>query len=319
MRIVAPSFAILDDLEEQNLAVHVEHCGRVCYKSEARIDAGSAEPFVRKMLQLQHSSVFEMAVFTLAVQCSEEAQITALYARQPRFLRLTRQDGNKLLLTASIRALRELVQAGGEDALIQALGLFLQERHPLFFADLVQAGHKTKAGVAIRKMPLAEVDRLPAELLAEHRFLAVRFVVNRAVSHELVRHRPCSFLQESQRYCRYGADRFGGEVTFIRPLFYPEGSQEFALWQEAMRNCERIYLQLLESSSPQAARSVLPNSCKTEIILYANLAQWQHILKLRTSPAADPSMREVTVPLAAELARRWPELFPASYGEGACS
>ena len=70
-----------------------------------------------------------------------------------------------------------------------------------------------------------------------------------AVSHELVRHRRCSFLQESQRYCRYNSERFGGEVAFIRPLFFPEGSPEFLLWQEAMAHCERIYLKLLASVS----------------------------------------------------------------------
>ena len=152
--------------------------------------------------------------------------------------------------------------------------------------------------------------------MAEHRFLAVRFVVNRAVSHELVRHRRCSFLQESQRYCRYNSERFGGEVAFIRPLFFPEGSPEFLLWQETMANCERIYLKLLVSASPQAARSVLPNSCKTEIIVSANLGQWRHMLALRTSQAADPSMREVTIPLARELARRYPTLFTAAEHRG---
>ena len=161
----------------------------------------------------------------------------------------------------------------------------------------------------MRKLGLAEVDALPPELLARHRFLAVRFVVNRAVSHEMVRHRPCSFLQESQRYCRYDRERFGGEVAFIRPLFFPEDSPEFALWRESMAAAERTYLRLLETSSPQAARTVLPNSCKTEIIVYANLTEWRHILHLRTSPAADPAMREVMVPLQAEVSRRWPGVF----------
>ena len=84
------------------------------------------------------------------------------------------------------------------------------------------------------------------------------------------------------------------------------------MWRQTMEACEQSYLRLLETSSPQAARSVLPNSCKTEIIVYANLSQWQHIIALRTSAAADPSMREVMLPLQEELARRYPALFPQS-------
>ncbi len=317
MRILDPSFTILDNLDRQSLAARVEYCGRVCYKSEASIDAHSAGPFVRRMLQRQHSSVFEMAMLSLDIRLRDEAQLAALFARQPRFLQISLpgQDKTRLLLTGSIRALRDFLQ-GEQDALRDALGAFLLARHPLFFADVVPAAAQTDAGIEIRKLPLAAVEELPPALLAEHRFLAVRFVVNRAVSHELVRHRRCSFLQESQRYCRYNSERFGGEVAFIRPLFFPEGSPEFLLWQEAMAHCERIYLKLLASASPQAARSVLPNSCKTEIIVSANLGQWRHMLALRTSQAADPSMREVTIPLARELARRYPTLMSSAAQEG---
>ena len=158
-------------------------------------------------------------------------------------------------------------------------------------------------------MDLAAVDRLAPPLQAKHRFLAVKFVVNRAVTHELVRHRPCTFLQESQRYCRYSADKFGNEVTFIKPVFFAEQSEEFGVWKQAMAAMEAQYFRLLETSSPQAARTVLPNSCKTEIIVYANLLEWRHILALRTSPAAEPSMREVMIPLAQELRHRYPAQF----------
>jgi Predicted alternative thymidylate synthase len=125
----------------------------------------------------------------------------------------------------------------------------------------------------------------------------------------LVRHRPCSFLQESQRYCRYSADKFGNEVTFIKPVFFTEESEEFALWKQSMATMEAHYLRLLQTSSPQAARTVLPNSCKTEIIAYTNLLEWKHIFALRTSPAAEPSMREVMIPLAQELQHRYPAVF----------
>lgn len=156
---------------------------------------------------------------------------------------------------------------------------------------------------------MEQVDKFEGEQLALHRYLGVRFIVNRAVTHELVRHRPCAFLQESQRYCRYSADKFGNEVTFIQPLFYTEGSTEFKQWKQAMETTEKIYLELLNTSTPQAARTVLPNACKTEIIVYTNLAEWRHILALRTPKNADPSMQEVMVPLQQELQSLYPAIF----------
>jgi thymidylate synthase (FAD) len=147
-------------------------------------------------------------------------------------------------------------------------------------------------------------------LLAKHRYVAVRIITNRAVTHEIVRHRPCSYLQESQRYCRYADDKFGNEVTFIAPMFFEEGSKEYKLWEKGMLETEKIYLKLLATSSPQAARTVLPNSCKTEIIVFANLLEWLHIFRLRTPKNAEPSMREVMI-----LAKAFQERFPAVFGD----
>jgi thymidylate synthase (FAD) len=165
------------------------------------------------------------------------------------------------------------------------------------------------SGITVTKMDLDEVDKLPTRLMERHRHIAVKFIVNRAVTHEIVRHRPCSFLQESQRYCRYSDDKFGSEVTFIKPMFFAEGSREYAIWQQAMVDTERMYLELLETSTPQAARTVLPNSCKTELIVYANLTEWKHIFKLRTTKAAEPSMREVMIPLQEDFRQRFADVF----------
>ena len=147
-------------------------------------------------------------------------------------------------------------------------------------------------------------------LILRHRHVAAKFIVNRAVSHEIVRHRPDSFLQESQRYCRYSNAKFGGEVTFIKPCFWADDTMEYAEWYRACNRAEYIYLSLLDGgASPQAARTVLPNSCKTEIIVFASLTQWQHIFNLRTSAACDPSMVEVMRPLLDEFRSMWPSYF----------
>ncbi|MCL1980556.1 MAG: FAD-dependent thymidylate synthase [Proteobacteria bacterium] len=310
MRIIAPSFTILDELDRQSLPVRIEYCGRICYKSENRIDSDSAIPFVKKMVTSGHNSVLEMGVTTLIATCATPEPIQALFGRQPKFLHIDQLQGHQLLITGSIRAFREMWFLNPHDAICRAIARFLRDRHPYFFEALsLPEDAEASAGLTIEQLKLAAVEQLAPPLLARHRFLAVKFIVNRAVTHELVRHRPCSFLQESQRYCRYSADKFGNEVTFIKPVFFEEGSEEFMVWQQAMAAMETQYLWLLQTSSPQAARTVLPNSCKTEIIVYANLAEWKHILALRTPPAAEPSMREVMIPLAQELGRRYPAVF----------
>ena len=309
MKVIPPSFEVLDHLDRESLAVRIEFCGRICYKSEDRIDQESAIPFVAKMAEHGHNSVLEMGVVTLAVECATMEQVQELYLTQPRYLYIDR-DGTRLLITGSVRAFREMLLFHPGCGVVRAMAAFLHQRHPYFFDTILPAdGLRPPAEISVRKVPLDEVEKLDPDRLARHRFLAVKFIVNRAVTHEIVRHRPCSFLQESQRYCRYADDRFGSEVTFIRPLFFAPDSAEYRLWEQAMRETEDLYLKLLATSSPQAARTVLPNSCKTELIVYANLAQWRHIFFLRTSQAAEPSMREVMIPLRDECRRRFPRVF----------
>lgn len=310
MRTIKPSFTILDELDRQSLPVRIEYCGRICYKSEDRISSDSAIPFVRKMVGNGHNSVLEMGVVTVIVTCPTDAPIKDFFFLQPKFLQADRLSNSTLLITGSIRAFREMLQLHTGDAIAQAIAGFLARKHPYFFEGLpLQAPDSTPSRILVDKMDVQQVEQLSAPVCAKHRYLAVKFVVNRAVTHELVRHRPCSFLQESQRYCRYSADKFGNEITFIKPVFFEEGSEEFSVWEQAMQAMEKQYFHLLTTSSPQAARTVLPNSCKTEIIAYANLLEWQHILSLRTSAAAEPSMREVMMPLAKELERRYPMIF----------
>lgn len=310
MKIIPASFEILDDLDRQSLAVRIEVCGRICYKSEDKITPESARPFISGIIKHGHNSVTEMAALTLKMTGAGDEQVAALMATQPKYLIIDRLSGGELLISGTIRAFREMYQFHSGIELVKAVTGFLAKNHSLFFEDMVgDGGVFTALGVILKKVPLAEVDKLPAELLARHRHVAVKFIVNRAVTHEIVRHRPCSYLQESQRYCRYSQDKFDNQVTFIRPMFFAEESAEYRLWQDAMVETEKIYLKLLETSSPQAARTVLPNSCKTELITFANLIEWRHIFRLRTSPAAEPSMREVMIPLLECFKERFPAVF----------
>lgn len=310
MKITPPSYKVLDHLDQQSLAVRIEFCGRICYKSEDKIDQNSAIPFTKKMADHGHNSVLEMGVLSLKISNSNQKLLDELLATRPKYLQIDSLDEKTLLITGSVRAFREMLQFHPECKLINNMAAFIADRHPYFFETITpEGGFKNDPAVRIEKLHLNEVDELPAGLLARHRHLAVKFIINRAVTHEIVRHRPCSFLQESQRYCRYSDNKFGGEVTFIKPMFYETGTREYDLWVKAMEETEKIYLDLLQTSTPQAARTVLPNSCKTELIVYANLEEWRHIFKLRTTKAAEPSMREVMIPLQEEFGQRFPQLF----------
>ena len=157
------------------------------------------------------------------------------------------------------------------------------------------------------------------EAMLEHVSFTVRFICDRGVSHELVRHRMASFAQESTRYCNYSKDKFGNELTFIYPRFWdhyiglkeePNPLNLYKNWHTAMENAENAYFTLLEKgATPQEARSVLPNSIKTEVVMTANLREWRHFLKLRTAQAAHPQMRELTIPLLKELKEKIPVMF----------
>ena len=310
MKVIAPYSEILGDLDRQSLAVRIEACGRICYKSEDKITPESAEPFIRNIIKHGHNSVTEMAVLTLRILYDSENIAGQLYHLVPKFLHIDKLEKKELLITGSVRAFRELYQANPSVKMVKAIAEFLWRRHPLFYEDLLPTrGLMRQEGVQVEKVPLETVDALPADLLAKHRHVAVLFVVNRAITHEIVRHRPVSYLQESQRYCRYSQDKFGNEVTFIKPMFFKEGSAEYKLWEQAMADTEKIYIKLLENSSPQAARTVLPNSCKTELITFANLLEWLHIFKLRTSKGAEPSMREVMIPLLHKFQEKYPTIF----------
>ncbi|MBU0728923.1 MAG: FAD-dependent thymidylate synthase [Proteobacteria bacterium] len=310
MKVISPFYEILDHLDKQSMAIRIEACGRVCYKSEDKISAQSTEPFIKTILKHGHNSVMEMAVLTLKVTYDSESFAVQLFNTLPKYLIIDRTDKKELLISGSVRAFRELYQSNPSVKMIKAITGFLGERYPLFFSDLKpKAGWLQHEGIHIEKIPLDQVEKLSSDLLARHRHIAVKFTVNRAVTHEIVRHRPCSYLQESQRYCRYSEDKFDSQVTFIKPMFFEEGTEDYKKWEKAMIETEKIYLKLLKTSSPQAARTVLPNSCKTELITYANLIEWVHIFKLRTSRAAEPSMREVMIPLLDDFKKRFPTVF----------
>ena len=148
------------------------------------------------------------------------------------------------------------------------------------------------------------------ESVIEHEKISVRIICDRGVTHELVRHRLASYSQESTRYCNYTKDKFGNEITFIKPCFFDEGSPRYEIWRKAMENAEKSYFELIAAGGkPEEARSILPNSVKTEIVVTMNLREWRHFFKLRTDKRAHPQMREIAEKLLADFRAAVPVIF----------
>ena len=150
------------------------------------------------------------------------------------------------------------------------------------------------------------------ESVLEHEKVSVRIICDRGVSHELVRHRIASFSQESTRYCNYASETGTGQISFIIPCFFAEESDQirYNIWEKQMVEAEIAYTELISlGARPEEARSVLPNSLKTELVMTMNLREWRHFFKLRTAAAAHPQMREITIPMCKEFKEKLYPIF----------
>ncbi len=151
------------------------------------------------------------------------------------------------------------------------------------------------------------------ESVIEHASATLRFVCDRGVTHELIRHWLASYSQESTRYCNYGEKKHGGEISVICPPTIAKlniHSPEYRAWSDACVQAEQSYFLLINNDfSPQIARSVLPTCLKTEIVVTTNLREWRHIIKLRTAPAAHPQIRSLMKDAYLLLHKECPNVF----------
>lgn len=179
----------------------------------------------------------------------------------------------------------------------------------------------TEDGESAKKFVKMLINR-GHEAMIEHSSLSVKFTVDRGVSHELVRHRIASFAQESTRYVNYSLDKFGNEINVIdinnginldgkmKNMDSDTIAAIIEEWSVAMEDAEKHYMKMMDlGATPQIARSVLPNSTKTEITITANYREWRNFFKLRVPATAHPNMREVAIPLLREIKNKLPIIF----------
>lgn len=174
-----------------------------------------------------------------------------------------------------------------------------------------------KIGEGTAEKFIRGIIRRGHESVIEHESITVKFICDRGVTHEIVRHRIASYSQESTRYCNYVKEKFGGQIAcidlttgFCYDLNNETDRQKYDVWQKAMESAEQSYFRLIElGATPQEARSVLPNSLKTELVVTMNLREWRHFFRLRADAAAHPQCREVAVMLLERFAGDYPVFF----------
>lgn len=151
------------------------------------------------------------------------------------------------------------------------------------------------------------------ESVLEHVSVTARFICDRGVSHEIVRHRIGAYSQESTRYCNYSDGKFGGEIAVIEPCFVEYGTGSYVVWKDACEMAEAYYMRLMNGNTkhltPQEARAVLPNSLKTTLIVTYNIREWRHFFRLRCDPAAHPQTKQVANMARELLTERYPVFF----------
>lgn len=315
MKIIAPSVEIMrTGLEKEFIRPeqHIEKVGRTCYKSEDKITDESAAKFVGGLVKRGHEAMIEhySLIFKVDTFTYEEIledwdmllhnrnihdQITVTETLKP-FLRFTdyqtEDDDMRCIVSGNMRAWRDFVEA-----CVECYGFIPQYLHGLvnnyhlFFPEFQIY---IPARIMNDKLIPIEVRELTDSERRVHQDITVKFTCDRGVSHEIVRHRTASFAQESTRYCNYGLEKFGNEITVIRPSWCKEGDDVYNVWRYGCEYAEGVYFRMLDiNATPQEARSVLPNSLKTEVIMTGNLDCWDHFFELRCAKDAHPDIQEV--------------------------
>lgn len=317
MNIIEPSVELMRTGLEVDFVTpeqFIEKVGRTCYKSEDKITADSAAKFVGNLIKRGHYAMIEhySLIFKTEALWYEEfvsdyemllhkADIALDESLRPylRFTDTTIGDASRCIVSGNMRAWRDFVKA-----CIKGFGFVpgylygVIRNYPIFFSEYQDY---VPAIVVNDELIPIKVSHLLPEERKVHQDVTVKFVCDRGVSHEIVRHRVASFAQESTRYCNYGQDKFGNEITVVRPSWCKSDTQAYKSWEKGCKNAEKQYFDLIDKHNcvPQEARSVLPNSLKTEIIVTMNLDGWNHFFGLRCAPDAQPDMQE-----AAKMARR---------------
>ena len=273
-------------IEEKDPYKMIELAGRTCYKSEDKITENSAKEFVDRMIKLGHGAMLEHGTIYLKIDKTEDGHLPPA--------RLYWSDGNHKKYTK--------VRKHGNSIYVT-----------------------TNLRVIVENNRLDDLQYQVEPTEHHEKRITAKFICDRGVSHEFVRHRVFSFAQESTRYCDYSKDKFENDITYIIPswldlpegkysnwdndwcdvselkLLYPEVdnlSDPANCFLQSIKNAEYYYFMLINRGwKPQQARQVLPNATKTELVMTGFESDWEHFLSLRTSKNAHPDAQRLSLKL----------------------
>lgn len=291
MKLIKPSFEILvQEPKLEGLLKHIELCGRTAYKSEDLITEDSAPKFVDMLIKRSHGAVLEHGTVYLSVPFKQGHK-----SNNDAYWYWDKYRANKYSIAKQIETV-------------------FKPKHSEGFVAIT-----TNYRVLIENDWLDDLQYQCEATESHEKRISIKFICDRGISHEFVRHRVFSFVQESTRYCNYSKAKFNNELTFIEPFWLKDIEEEWhefgdhqmerldsaANYIEQLEFAEESYLQLLRKGwTPQQARSVLPNSLKTELIMTGTVEQWEGFFKLRCAVDAHPQARELAVPLEQEF-KKW--------------
>lgn len=296
MNLIDPHVELID---EQDQLKKIELAGRTCYKSESSITEDSAAKFVAALAKRKHYAMLEHGTFCFKLKLKDKRKTSEL-GEYVVYL-----QSNKYMNVSYVEKLKSWVVSCNARAVIErnvldpvAIAVY-QKYLPLVPKDTLVECSDRWANIEAEDVKLTHRNASEADI-RKHTFVTMRITCDRGVTHELVRHRPFSFAQESTRYCNYGKDQFNNELTFIRPSTFKEWTdKQQKIFCDTCRASETAYMSLVSSPdtlTPQQARAILNNALKTEIVVTGNMEEWDHFFALRyfgITGAPHPDMKAV--------------------------
>lgn len=301
MKLIKPSFSILPQSEGlEGIYKQIELAGRTCYKSEDKITETSAREFAERMMKLGHGAMLEHGTVYMSIPC---------YIDYSDYGDIIYPDSYYTYETNPYSKVEVEVKRWSNNGILHVT---------------------TNLRVLVENGWMDDLKYICEPTEYHERRVTVKFICDRGVSHEFVRHRVFSFAQESTRYCNYSKDKFGNELTFIKPCWMDDiqlghhdagdiinqaynflpiecnpGEYEEILFMDIMAKAEFNYNELIKQGwKAQEARAILPNSLKTELVMTGFISDWKHFFELRTAGAAHPQARELALPLKEEFLTR---------------
>lgn len=251
-----------------------------CYQVEAK-DHENNIAFVNRLVKAGHLARIEHYRFLLSFPYARKERLLSL--NDPYLTLASSLNGKEVLVSFSLRPVFEHRDSSLYRSLLAPLPSSLKENLSLPRVLPRQGEERLTLDKAKTRVSQKDYDRLF--------FPTYHLITDRGVTHELVRHRPCSFAQESTRYCNYTKGKFSSSLTFLTPLGY---EKEKEVYDRYFLSVTETYFRLIEDGlKPEEARSVLPNSLKASIRVSASREEWKHIFSLRLSPFAHPDIRKV--------------------------